>query len=372
MIFSRMDRSPLGQWWWTVDRPTLVAVLSLIVIGIVMVATASPPVAERIGLDSFYFLKRHLIFLMPSVVVMIGASLLSPRWLWRISSLALPCIFALLVVVLFAGMEVKGSRRWLSMASLSLQPSEFLKPVFAIAAAWCMAQSKIKGNRAGTLASIALYGLSLVLLITQPDFGMTFLITVMWATQIFLAGLPLRFVAGLVGLLVAVAGLAYATLDHVKSRVDRFIDPSKGDNYQVEQSLEAFRSGGLIGTGPGQGQIKLHLPDAHADFTFAVAGEEMGVIAALTIAGLFLFIVLRSVSRVMDSDDMFAVLGAGGLLAMLGVQAFIHMGSALSILPAKGMTLPFISYGGSSTLAIGFAVGALLCLTRRKKKETPR
>jgi len=180
--------------------------------------------------------------------------------------------------------------------------------------------------------------------------------------------LPLRYMAMLLGLLAVFVGIVYASFPHVQSRVDRFINPESGDNYQVEQSLEAFRTGGIIGTGPGQGSVKLRLPDAHADFTFAVAGEEMGIIAVLAIMGLFAFVILRSLKRLMEHDDMFAILGAGGLLSLLGFQAFIHMGSALNILPAKGMTLPFISYGGSSTLAIGFTMGAILCLTRKSKR----
>lgn len=367
-IFSRVDRSPLGQWWWTVDRTTLTAFLALAVIGVLMVATASPPVAERLGLDSFYFLTRHLIFIVPSVILMVGVSVLSPRWLWRFASLAFPVLIVCLIAVLIFGAEVKGARRWLPIAGMSVQPSEFLKPIFALVTAWFLAQSKKKGNLKGAVAATALYGLCVALLMMQPDFGMTFVLTAMWCVQIFLAGLPLRYVAGLLVLLVLGVIIVYASFGHVQSRIDRFLNPESGDNYQVEQSLEAFRAGGILGAGPGQGTVKLSLPDAHADFTFAVAGEEMGLLATLFIMGAFIFVVLRSFTRLMDHDDMFAVLGAGGLLSMLGLQAFIHMGSALNILPAKGMTLPFISYGGSSTLAIGFTMGAILCLTRRKKR----
>ncbi len=364
-IFSRMDRSALGQWWWTVDRATLSAFAILAVIGVLMVATASPPVAERIGLDSFYFLWRHILFIIPSFAVLIGVSILSPRWLWRLSSLALPALFIALIAVLFFGVEVKGARRWLSIAGMSVQPSEFLKPVFAIVTAWFLAQSKKRGNFTGAIISTAIYALCVALLMAQPDFGMTFVLTAIWGVQIFIAGLPLRYVAILLGVLALGIVIVYTSFGHVQNRIDRFFHPESGDNYQVEKSLEAFRAGGIIGTGPGQGTVKLRIPDAHADFTFAVAGEEMGLMASWAIMGLFIFVLLRSFQRLMGQDDIFTVLAAGGLLAMLGLQAFIHMGSALNILPAKGMTLPFISYGGSSTLAIGFTMGAILCLTRR-------
>lgn len=367
-IFSRVDRSPLGQWWWTVDRTTLFAFLSLAVIGVLMVATASPPVAERIGLDSFYFLTRHLIFIVPSVAVMVGVSVLSPRWLWRLSSLAFPAIILALIAVLIFGAEIKGARRWLPIAGMSVQPSEFLKPIFALVAAWFLARTKKHGNLKAAAVAMALYAVCAALLMMQPDFGMTFVLTAIWCVQVFLAGLPLRYVFGLLLALAVGVMIVYASFDHVQSRIDRFLNPDSGDNYQVEQSLEAFRAGGILGAGPGQGSVKLRLPDAHADFTFAVLGEEMGVIAVVCVIGLFLFVILRSLARLMEDDDIFCVLGAGGLLSMLGLQAFVHMGSALNVLPAKGMTLPFISYGGSSTLAIGFTMGAILCLTRRKTR----
>ncbi len=367
-IFSRTDRTVFGQWWWTVDRTTLSLFLSLAVIGILMVATASPPVAQRLGFDGFHFLQRHVMFLVPSVLTMIGVSMLSTSWLWRLSSLALPVLLIVLVCVLIVGLEIKGARRWLSIAGFSMQPSEFLKPVFAIVAAWFLAYSKKHGNFVGAIISTVLYALCIALLMAQPDFGMSIVLTVMWCVQIFVAGLPLRYVAILLVVFMAGVVLVYSVFPHVQSRIDRFLNPETGDNYQVEQSLEAFRSGGLIGTGPGQGTVKLHLPDAHADFTFAVAGEEMGIVAVLTIMGIFFSALVRSFTRLMENDDMFSVLAATGLLTMLGLQAFIHMGSSLSLLPAKGMTLPFISYGGSSTLAIGFTMGAILCLTRKTRR----
>ena len=367
-FLSRTDKSVLGQWWWTVDKPVLAAILSLTVMGIVMIATASPPVAEHLGIDPFHFLKRHVILLIPAMGVMFGVSLLEPRQVWRLSSLAFLGAIAAMVLVLLFGMEIKGARRWIHIAGFSLQPSEFIKPAFAIVAAWFMAQHKKSERMGGMIVAVGLYGLSVTLLMMQPDFGMTFVVTSMFCVQIFMAGLPLRYVVILGGFLLVAVAVVYMSFGHVQSRIDRFLNPESGDNYQVEQSLEAFRQGGLVGKGPGQGTVKLRLPDAHADFIFSVAGEEMGFIVVLIIMGLFAFIVVRGFGQLMEQDDIFSVLAAGGILTMVGVQAFIHMGSALNILPAKGMTLPLMSYGGSSVVGIGFALGALLALTRKKKR----
>ncbi len=367
-LFSRLDRSIWGQWWWTVDRSILTAVLSLVFIGIVMVATASPAVAHYLHKSSFYFLFKHLVFLTPAVAVMLGVSLLSPRWIWRGASVLFFVTMVALLLVLMFGIEIKGARRWLPLLGFSFQPSEFAKPAFAICAAWFMAQYKKTGHISGVLIAAGLYGLCATLLMMQPDFGMTFVLTAIWGVQIFLAGLPLRYVALLLGFVVVGVVFVYMSFGHVQSRIDRFLDPSSGDTYQVEKSLEAFRSGGVVGKGLGQGEVKLYLPDVHSDFIFSVSAEEMGVWFSLLIVGLFGFIVVRGFSRLMESDDIYIVLAAGGLLTMLGLQAFIHMGSALNILPAKGMTLPFVSYGGSSTIAIGLGFGAILALTRRKKR----
>jgi cell division protein FtsW len=367
-LFSRTDKSALGTWWWTVDRRLLAACLTLAVIGVVMIATASPPVAEHLKLDSFHFLKRHVMLLVPAMFIMIGVSVLSPRQVWRLSSLLFVGGIIAMIVVLFIGIEIKGARRWLHLPGFSLQPSEFIKPAFAIVAAWFMAQSKKSDRKAGIFIAVVLFGLSAALLMMQPDFGMTFVLTIMFCMQIFMAGLPLRYVVILGGFLMVAVVVVYMSFGHVQSRVDRFLNPDSGDNYQVEQSLESFRQGGLIGKGPGQGTVKMRLPDAHADFIFSVVGEEMGFVVVLAVMGVFAFILIRGFGKLMEEDDIFNVLAAGSLLTMIGVQAFIHMGSALNILPAKGMTLPLISYGGSSILAVGFALGALLALTRKKKR----
>jgi cell division protein FtsW len=251
---------------------------------------------------------------------------------------------------------------------MSIQPSEFAKPAFAIAAGWFMSRQKENPRFPGNAIASGLYFVTISLLLLQPDFGMTFVITCIWAVQIFLAGFPFRLLIGFGGCgALGVVG-AYYGLEHVRSRVDRFFHPDSGDNYQIERSLDSFQNGGIFGTGPGQGVVKQSLPDAHADFIFSVAGEEMGLICILIIIAIFAFLILRGFNRLMDSDNMFTVLAVGGLLTMFGLQAIIHMGSAMNVLPAKGMTLPFISYGGSSILSLGFSMGAVLALTRRQAR----
>lgn len=368
-LFSRTDKSVLGQWWWTIDRITLAAFLTLVVCGIVMVVTASPPVAERIGAGSFYFVKKHLILLGPSLIILFAVSLLSPRAIWRLSSAVFAAGLLAMILVLFVGLEVKGARRWLSLPGFSLQPSEFVKPAFAIVAAWFLARNKENPSFPGHFIAVGAFICAAALLLMQPDLGMTLVLSAIFAVQIFLAGCPMIVVVGLG--LAGVAGLggAYFVFDHVKSRIDRFLDPATGDTYQIEKALQAFREGGIFGVGPGQGTIKLQIPDAHADFIFAVASEEMGFVFALFLLAMFVLIVLRGFNRIIDSKDVFIILAAGGLLTMFGLQAFIHMGSNAHILPTKGMTLPFVSYGGSSLLAVAYGMGMVLALTRRRARS---
>lgn len=388
--FSRTDQSFLGSWWWTVDRAMLACVMILALFGVVIVSTASPPVAQHLALDDYHFLKRHVFLLIPSLLMMLGISMLSPRSIWRLSSLILLGGMFAMVLVLFFGDEVKGARRWLPFLGFSLQPSEIVKPAFAIVAAWLIALQKNAGQKIGVAGkikkskwdilrsndnfagyhyTIAIYFVLISLLLMQPDLGMTVVLTCVFAAQIFIAGLRFRYLAALMA--VGAGGLvsAYFSFHHVRSRIDRFLYPESGDNYQVERALEAFKHGGFWGTGPGQGTEKLSLPDAHADFSFSVVGEEMGLIFVMLLIGIFLYILLRGFNRLMEAGDLFPVLAVGGLLTMFGLQALIHMGSAVNILPAKGMTLPFISYGGSSLIAVSLAMGMVLALTRRQGRS---
>jgi cell division protein FtsW len=367
MSFGRTDTSVLGRWWWTVDRWTIVALLVLISVGLMLTMAASPAVADRIGTDSFHFIRRQFVFLVPSLAVMLGVSLMNPVQVRRLGVAVFAGSLVLLVAVLLFAHEVKGSTRWLTVAGISIQPSEFVKPAFAIVAAWMFSESRLNHDVPGRAIASGLFVLTALLLLRQPDIGQTLILTAIWAVQFFLAGLPIFLVVVLAaaGALGAVG--AYFVFPHVQSRVDRFLDPSAGDGaYQVTTALNALKSGGLFGRGPGEGRVKLVLPDAHTDFILAVAGEEFGILLCLLVVGLFAFIVLRGMSRMMHEENLFVVLASAGLLVQFGLQATVNMASTLRLMPTKGMTLPFISYGGSSMLALALGMGMLLALTRKR------
>lgn len=363
---SRTDTSAFGRWWWTIDRWSLAAIGLIIGFGALMTLAASPPVAERIGLDQFYFVRRHFALLPVGITLLIGVSLLAPQQVRRLAVLGLLISIAMLVAVLFVGGEIKGARRWINLAGFSLQPSEFVKPFFAVVAAWMFAEWRKGEGFPGHLVALAMYGLIVGLLLLQPDLGQAVVVSAIFFGQFFLAGMPIIWIVG--AIVLGVTGLigAYFTLDHVASRIDRFLDPGSGDSYQVDRSLEAFMNGGLFGRGPGEGTVKAYIPDAHADFIFAVAGEELGLLACLLVVMLFTFVVLRGFARVLGEQSLYVMLAAAGLLAQFGVQALVNMGSTLHLIPTKGMTLPFVSYGGSSLLALSVGMGMALALTRRR------
>ena len=367
--FGRDDRSVLSVWWWTVDRWTLLALTLLILVGAVLTLAASPAVAERIGLESFHFVRHQLLFMPLALALMIGVSLLSPLGVRRLAAIGFLFGLLLLAVTLIAGTEVKGATRWIALGGLSLQPSEFVKPAFAVVIAWMFSEQCKREGFPGNTVAVALFVLVVGLIALQPDFGMAMAISVVWLMQFFLAGLPLAWVALVLGLGVGTAVLAYALMPHVASRIDRFLDPGAGDSYQIDRSIDAFNHGGLIGVGPGDGVVKEILPDAHTDFIFAVAGEEFGLFLCLFVVGLFGFIVLRGLTRVMAETSLFVLLAVSGILAQFGLQALINMGVTLNLLPAKGTTLPFVSYGGSSLLAVALGMGMVLALTRRRPGE---
>jgi cell division protein FtsW len=364
--FARTDTSVLGRWWWTIDRWILIALGGLMGIGIILTFAASPPSAGRIGLDSYHFVKQQMFYLPMGVLIVLSVSLLSPRGIKRI---AIPLFFLALAataVTLFAGAEIKGARRWLSFAGMSLQPSELLKPTFAIFTAWLFSVQRLQPRFPGNIIAIVSYVAVAGVLILQPDLGMTGVITAVWFTQFFISGLRIFWIA-VIGA-AGIAGMvgAYAALPHVTTRVNSFLDPASGDTYQIDRAQEAFMNGGLFGRGPGEGTVKASLPDAHSDFIFAVAGEEFGMVTCLVIILLYAFITLRGFARVLEVDNLFVLLAAVGLATGFGLQAFVNMASTLSMIPTKGMTLPFISYGGSSLMALAFGMGMLLALTRRR------
>lgn len=363
---QRTDTSLFGRWWWTVDRWTLAAIAILLACGGVMTLAASPAVAERIDVGSFHFVKRQAVFLSLAALTIIGVSLMSPKGIRRLAILTTLGALALMLMTLVFGAEIKGASRWLSIGGLSLQPSEFVKPGIAVVAAWLFARQRMDDRFPGIQMSIAVYLVTVAILLMQPDVGMMIVVSVVWGTQFFVAGLPLVFVA-LIALTFMGAGVgAYFTFDHVQLRVDRFFGPDSEIGYQAARAIEAFQHGGILGRGPGEGRVKEVLPDAHADFIFAVTGEEFGLLACLVIVGLFAFVVLRGFARVMKLDDLFVLLAVAGLLSQFAVQALINMASSVSLIPPKGMTLPFISYGGSSTLALAIGMGMVLALTRER------
>jgi len=362
----RADTSVLGRWWWTVDHWTLAALATLVSIGAVLAMAATPAVATRIGLDPFFFVRRQMIILLPAMVILLSVSMLEPRQVRLLAMAGFLASLALLALTFVIGTEIKGARRWIHLPGLSLQPSEFVKPTFAVVAAWLFAMQRKHERFPGDLLSIGFYGLVLSLLLLQPDVGMAVVVSCVWFSQFFLAGLRMFWVLLLGGAgLGSIAG-AYFVFPHVASRINRFLDPKSGDTYQISTALEAFLNGGLWGRGPGEGTVKSVLPDAHSDFIFAVAGEEFGLVVCLLLVGLFGFIVLRGFARVLQESNLFVLLAVAGLLVQFGLQALINMGSTLHLIPTKGMTLPFVSYGGSSLLALSLGMGFVLALTRKR------
>jgi cell division protein FtsW len=362
--FSRTDPSILGRWWWTLDRWALLVLILLFAVGAILTVAASPGAAARIGLDPFYFVRHQFVFMAPAILILLAVSMLSPRGVRRVAVLVFAAALALVVATHFAGIEIKGASRWLSLGGFTFQPSEFVKTCFAVVAAWMFTEHRESENFPGRAIAGALLFIVVALLLLQPDFGMAVTVTAVWFVQFFLAGLSLWWVGLAAVLTLGLVTAAYSIFSHVAKRIDLFIDPSSGDSYQVTTSLKAFQQGGLLGRGPGEGIVKGYLPDAHTDFIFAVAAEEFGMFAALAIVGLFCFIVLRGFTRVMREADLFVLLAVAGLLTQFGLQALINMGVTVQLLPAKGMTLPFVSYGGSSLVASALGMGMVLALTR--------
>ena len=363
---ARTDTSIVGRWWWTVDRWQLLAIALLAALGVILVMAASPAVAERLNLDAFYFARRQFIVLLAALAIMGGVALLSPLGVRRMAVAGFAGALILTALTLVGGEDINGARRWLAIGPLVVQPSEFLKPTFVVAIAWVLSASSGRPGLAAYGLALALLALVLALLAAQPDIGMMAVIGAVWSVQLYLAGLATPWIVGVFAVGGAGGLAAYALLPHAASRIDRFLDPASGDSYQIDTALEAFGMGGLLGRGPGEGVVKQVLPDAHSDFIFAVAGEEFGLVTCLLIVGLFAFVVLRGFSRLQRESSYFVLLAATGLLTQFGLQAAINMGVNLRLLPTKGMTLPFISYGGSSLVALALGMGMVLALTRRR------
>jgi cell division protein FtsW len=368
-MISRAHRSPLSEWWWTVDRTMLSLVLLMLLTGFVLSFAASPAVAERIGLDPLHFVMRHGVYAPMAAVVMIGLSFLNPRQVRRAALVQLAICLMLMVLVLFIGEEIKGSRRWLFLGGVSVQPSEFMKPAFIVITAWLFAEGSRRPDIPGRMLALVLLIITVALLVAEPDLGQTILFVAVWGALFFLAGVSTFIVAGLGG--IAVAGMlgAYFVFPHVAGRINRFLDPESGDNFQIITAMQSFERGAWSGMGPGEGIMKRVLPDSHTDFVFAVIGEEFGIVLCLLIVALFSVLVMRALLQAMRRNSAFERMAIAGLATQIGIQAFINMGVNLHLLPAKGMTLPFISYGGSALLSSAVTLGFLLALSRRSPDQ---
>lgn len=368
-MVSRAEPSLSGRWWWSIDRLILTALVALMVSGVVLLMAGGPPVAERLGLSTFHFVNRQAAYLVGAMVIFLGVSLMTPRQVRRAALLIYLGSLAMVVATLYFGVEVKGAKRWLTLGPLgSVQPSEFLKPAFVIMAAWAFAEGTRRPDLPGTILALLLLPITIVPLVLQPDFGQTMLVSLVWCGLFFVAGLHWFWVIGLGGVGAVGILVAYELVPHVRARIERFMDKGSGDSFQVDTALESFAQGGWLGKGPGEGTVKRILPDAHTDFIFAVTAEEFGIVVCMLLVALFAAIVIRALFVAQKAEDPFIRLAVTGLALLFGIQAAINMMVNLHMMPAKGMTLPFISYGGSSLLSLAVGTGFLLALTRRRPR----
>ena len=357
----------LPRWWRTVDRWTLSCVLMLMGVGLLLGLAASPPLAERNGLPPFHYVERQAAFGVLALVAMLICSMMSPDTLRRLGVLGFFAAFAALAALPFAGTDFgKGAVRWYSLGFASVQPSEFLKPAFVVLVAWMMAAAREPKGPPGIALSLGVAILVAALLAVQPDFGQAALVLFGWGVMYFLAGAPILLLVVLAGLSVGAGVLAYSSSEHFARRIDGFLSPDLDPRTQLYYAANAIQEGGFWGVGVGEGEVKRSLPDAHTDFIIAVAAEEYGLVLVLFVIALYATITLRALMRLMRERDTFIRLAGTGMVCMFSVQAFINMAVAVRLVPAKGMTLPFVSYGGSSLIAAGIAVGMLLAFTRTR------
>ncbi len=366
-MVSRADRSSVAKWWWTIDLYFLSSFLALMGLGIILSFAASPAVAERIGLPPYHFVERQALFMIPSFIAMIAVSFLDDRQVRRLALAQLIIAVLMLILVLFIGVEVKGSKRWISLVGMTFQPSEFMKPAFVVICAWLFAERAKHPEIPGNLMATILFGIVLTLLVAEPDLGQTMLTTATWGTMFFMAGMPWLWIILMLGVVVFGSFSAYSFFPHVAARIDKFLT-GEGDTFQIDTGREAMIRGGAFGQGPGEGSVKRILPDSHTDYIFSVAAEEFGLIFCFGLSLLFAFIVMRGLRYALRERDDFTRLAVAGLVVQFGFQSIINIGVNLQLLPAKGMTLPFISYGGSSLVAMGIAMGYVLALTRKKAR----
>jgi cell division protein FtsW len=362
---ARVTEPVIPRWWRTIDKWSMTSIFILFGVGLMLGLAASVPLAERNGLDSYYYVERQMFFGGMAMAAMIGVSMMTPDMVRRIGVMGFVGAFAALALLPFFGTDFgKGAIRWFSFGFASVQPSEFLKPGFVILMAWLMAAGQDVNGPPGKSLSFLVTAVIVLLLALQPDFGQAMLILFAWGVIYFVAGAPMTLIAIVVGLAAAGGFFAYEVSEHFARRIDGFLSPDVDPRTQLGYAVNAIQEGGFFGVGVGEGQVKWALPDAHTDFIIAVAAEEYGLILVLCIIGLYATVVVRSLMRLLRERDPFVRLAGTGLACIFGVQAMINMGVAVRLLPAKGMTLPFVSYGGSSVIAAGITVGALLAMTR--------
>jgi cell division protein FtsW len=374
MVYGAAPARPgepiLPRWWRTIDRWSLAAILALFLAGMLLGLAASPPLAVKNGLDPFHYVNRQAAFGVVAILGMLVVSMLSPTTLRRLAVLAFAGAFVATALLPVLGTDFgKGAVRWYSLGFASVQPSEFLKPTFAIFAAWLMAAAYDPGGPPGRALSFVVAVTLTLMLALQPDFGQAGLVIATWSLMYFAAGAPVALLGGVGGGVIAAGWFAYQNSEHVARRIDGFLASEVDPRTQIGYATNAIQEGGFLGVGPGNGQVKWILPDAHTDFIIAVAAEEFGLILCVTIMALYMTIVVRSLLRLVRERDPFTRLAGTGLAALLGMQALINMGVAVRLLPAKGMTLPLISYGGSSLIAAGLGLGVLLAMTRKRPQH---
>lgn len=365
MRLSRAERSLLSDWWFSIDHRLLAGVLFLMLAGMVMSFGAGPPAANRLGLPDFHFVERHLVFLGAAILVLLAVSVLGPRGVRRLALVLCVTGLALMVIALAQGVERNGAVRWVHFAGLAFQPSELAKPGFVVVSAWLLSEGARRRDVPATEFAVGLLLVFAVLLALQPDIGQTALISAVWAGMFMAAGYPLRWMLAIAGAGVAALIAIYWTIPHATERIDAFMGWGGAVSDQTAVALSAFSEGGWFGRGPGEGVLKTRLPDAHNDYIFAVIAEELGIAACLLLVAVYAFVTLRAGAAALHQQSPFVRVAISGLVMLFGFQALINMAVNVNLLPAKGMTLPFVSYGGSSLVSMSAAMAMVIALSRR-------
>ncbi|HVQ08989.1 MAG TPA: putative peptidoglycan glycosyltransferase FtsW [Allosphingosinicella sp.] len=367
--YGRSDTRSVAKWFWEIDKVLVILVAVLIAIGLIAVAAASPAAGQRLSgegssVQPLYYFYRQLMWIAVAIPVMVIVSMLPKARARRLCLLGAIVFTGLLFLVPVMGNEINGARRWIGYGIAQIQPSEFLKPLFIVTIAWLLSLKEKDRSLPVVPLTAVLTGIVALLLMRQPNFGETIIFVSAWVLLLTLSGASMRILYILAAGAVAAVLLAYLFYPVATQRIDGFLF-SQGDTYQVESALRTLTNGGLFGMGPGAGVRKFSLPEPHTDYIFSVIGEEFGIIACLAIAILYMTIVVRVLVRLLNEEDKFLVLAGAGLVCQFGLQALINMAVNVHIAPSKGMTLPFISYGGSSMIALAMGFGLLLAFTRR-------